>query len=68
MHPQSAMPIQPLSPAQRKARLDALVAQGKLSREQAAHFRLDEPIPEVIQEEARAVAPLARRALAPLHL
>jgi hypothetical protein len=51
-----------LSPAERKARVDSLVAAGKVTRRQAALIDFREP-PEALRAEAAKLVPMAKRAL-----
>jgi hypothetical protein len=52
-----------LSPAERKARVDALVAARKVTHEQAALIRYDEEVPEAVVADAAKLVPVAKRAL-----
>ncbi|MEI9897960.1 MAG: hypothetical protein WDN28_29915 [Chthoniobacter sp.] len=54
----------PLSVDERKARVEKLVASGKLTRRQAELIRFDEEIPDTIRKAAAKLAPVAKRALA----
>ena len=63
---QTATADKHLSPAERKARMDALVAAGKVTRRQASLIDFREP-PGALRAEAAKLVPMAKRALERAH-
>jgi hypothetical protein len=59
---QTATTAKHLSPAERKARVDSLVAAGKVTRRQASLIDFREP-PEALRAEAAKLVPMAKQAL-----